>query len=80
MLRRLLPESVGMETDYGRNLPQVRADRQQLENAVMNLVVNARDAVRSKGGGTITRARRAARRGRGARLRLRAASRWARWR
>jgi two-component system cell cycle sensor histidine kinase/response regulator CckA len=53
MLRRLLPESVGMETDYGRNLPQVRADRQQLENAVMNLVVNARDAVRGHGGGKI---------------------------
>src|SRR5581483_11730931 len=54
MLRRLLPESVGMDTDYGRNLPQIRADRQQLENAVMNLVVNARDAVRAQGGGTIT--------------------------
>ncbi|HZZ90227.1 MAG TPA: ATP-binding protein, partial [Caulobacteraceae bacterium] len=53
MLRRLLPESVGMDTEYGRNLPQVRADRQQLENAVMNLVVNARDAVRAQGGGTI---------------------------
>jgi len=53
MLRRLLPESVGMDTDYGRNLPQVRADRQQLENAVMNLVVNARDAVRGHGGGKI---------------------------
>jgi two-component system, cell cycle sensor histidine kinase and response regulator CckA len=53
MLRRLLPESVGMDTDYGRNLPQVRADRQQLENAVMNLVVNARDAVRGQGGGKI---------------------------
>jgi two-component system cell cycle sensor histidine kinase/response regulator CckA len=53
MLRRLLPESVGMDTDYGRNLPHVRADRQQLENAVMNLVVNARDAVRSHGGGKI---------------------------
>ncbi len=54
MLRRLLPESVGMDTDYGRNLPLIRADRQQLENAVMNLVVNARDAVRGQGGGTIT--------------------------
>jgi two-component system cell cycle sensor histidine kinase/response regulator CckA len=53
MLRRLLPESVGMDTEYGRNLPQVRADRQQLENAVMNLVVNARDAVRGQGGGKI---------------------------
>jgi len=31
----------------------VRADKAQIENAVMNLVVNARDAVRSKGGGTV---------------------------
>jgi two-component system cell cycle sensor histidine kinase/response regulator CckA len=55
MLRRLLPETVGLETDYGRNLPHVLADRQQLETAVMNLVVNARDAVvGAKGGGQIT--------------------------
>ncbi|HEX6866676.1 MAG TPA: ATP-binding protein, partial [Caulobacteraceae bacterium] len=42
-------------TDYGRNLPQVRADKSQLETAVMNLAVNARDAVRAAGeGGTVT--------------------------
>ena len=51
MLRRLLPESIGLDTDYGRNLPHVRADRQLLENAVMNLVVNARDAMRGSGSG-----------------------------
>jgi two-component system cell cycle sensor histidine kinase/response regulator CckA len=54
LLRRLIREDVRLETDYGRNLPMVRADKAQLENAVMNLVVNARDAVRSKGGGTVT--------------------------
>jgi two-component system cell cycle sensor histidine kinase/response regulator CckA len=54
LLRRVLYEDVKLTTDYGRNLPQVRADRSQLETAVMNLAVNARDAVRAaKGGGTV---------------------------
>jgi two-component system cell cycle sensor histidine kinase/response regulator CckA len=53
LLRRLLSEDVKLVTDYGRNLPQVRADRGQLDTAVMNLVVNARDAIRSHGGGVI---------------------------
>jgi two-component system cell cycle sensor histidine kinase/response regulator CckA len=53
LLRRLLYEDVKLTTDYGRNLPQVRADRGQLDTAVMNLVVNARDAIRSHGGGVI---------------------------
>jgi two-component system cell cycle sensor histidine kinase/response regulator CckA len=53
LLRRVLYEDVKLETDYGRNLPQVRADRGQLETAVMNLAVNARDAVRAHGGGTV---------------------------
>ena len=53
LLRRLIREDVKLDTDYGRNLPMVRADKAQIENAVMNLVVNARDAVRSKGGGTV---------------------------
>ena len=53
LLRRLLREDVRLVTDYGRNLPMVRADKGQLETAVMNLAVNARDAVRSHGGGTV---------------------------
>jgi two-component system cell cycle sensor histidine kinase/response regulator CckA len=53
LLRRLLREDVKLETDYGRSIPLVRADKALLENAVMNLVVNARDAVRGAGGGTI---------------------------
>jgi two-component system cell cycle sensor histidine kinase/response regulator CckA len=53
LLRRVLYEDVKLETDYGRNLPLVRADRSQLETAVMNLAVNARDAVRAHGGATV---------------------------
>ncbi|MBX3478257.1 MAG: response regulator [Brevundimonas sp.] len=46
LLRRLLREDVRLETDYGRDLPAVVADKSQLETAVMNLAVNARDAMR----------------------------------
>ena len=53
LLRRLLREDVKLETDYGRNLPLVRADKSQLETAVMNLAVNARDSVRAQGGGLV---------------------------
>ena len=49
LLRRLLREDVRLVTDYGRDPPLVRADRGQLETAVMNLAVNARDALRSHG-------------------------------
>ncbi|MDX9999042.1 MAG: ATP-binding protein [Phenylobacterium sp.] len=54
LLRRVLYEDVKLETEYGRDLPQVKADRSQLETAVMNLAVNARDAVRAHGGGTVS--------------------------
>ncbi len=53
LLRRLLREDVKLETEYGRDLPLVRADKSQLETAVMNLAVNARDAVRAQGGGVV---------------------------
>jgi two-component system cell cycle sensor histidine kinase/response regulator CckA len=53
MLRRLLREDVRLETRYGPNLPMVRADKRQLENAMINLVVNARDAALANGGGTV---------------------------
>jgi two-component system cell cycle sensor histidine kinase/response regulator CckA len=54
LLRRLLREDVKMVTDYGRDLPIVRVDKGQIETAVMNLAVNARDAMRdAKVGGTV---------------------------
>ncbi|HRD46942.1 MAG TPA: histidine kinase dimerization/phospho-acceptor domain-containing protein, partial [Caulobacter sp.] len=54
LLRRLLRENVKLETDYGRNLPLVKVDKGQLEIAVMNLTLNAQDAlISAKGGGKI---------------------------
>ena len=46
LLGRLLREDVRLETVYGRDMPIVLADKSQLETAVMNLAVNARDAMR----------------------------------
>ncbi|MFN4040558.1 MAG: cell cycle histidine kinase CckA [Brevundimonas sp.] len=57
LLRRLLREDVRLETDHGRDLPAVVADKSQLETAVMNLAVNARDAMRGvvePGSGVVT--------------------------
>jgi two-component system, cell cycle sensor histidine kinase and response regulator CckA len=49
LLNRLLGEKVTLTVKTGQNLPQIRADKRQLEQVLMNLVVNARDAM-SKGG------------------------------
>jgi PAS domain S-box-containing protein len=52
LLRRLLGEDIRFETIFGSEDLVVRADRGQLEQVVLNLVVNARDAVAP--GGSIT--------------------------
>jgi two-component system cell cycle sensor histidine kinase/response regulator CckA len=52
-LRRLLGDAARLETVLAPDIPRIRVDRGQLEMAVMNLVVNARDALKGRGGGLI---------------------------
>lgn len=52
LLRRTLPEDIRLELELSDNLPAVRADRGRIEQVLMNLAVNAQDAMPS--GGTLT--------------------------
>lgn len=45
MLRRLVPESIELKFTPGPELGRVRGDQNQIEQVVMNLVINARDAM-----------------------------------
>jgi two-component system cell cycle sensor histidine kinase/response regulator CckA len=54
LLKRLLGETVQLVVKHGRDLFPVRADPGQLEQVIVNLAVNARDAMAGKGGGTLT--------------------------
>jgi two-component system cell cycle sensor histidine kinase/response regulator CckA len=51
LIKRLLGEKITYYVQHDRNLGPVRADPQQLEQVIMNLAVNARDAIQSRGDG-----------------------------
>src|SRR5208282_4685349 len=52
LLRRLVGETIQLDVVYGRDLWLVKADLNQFEQVIVNLVVNARDAMSD--GGRIT--------------------------
>jgi PAS domain S-box-containing protein len=49
MLRRSMGESIQFDLALQPGLPAVRSDRNQLENALLNLTINARDAMAEGG-------------------------------
>ncbi|XYI03474.1 ATP-binding protein [Sorangium sp. So ce1128] len=45
MLQRLIGENIDLQTNVGRDLGSIKVDKSQLEQVLLNLVVNARDAM-----------------------------------
>lgn len=53
-LRQTLGERAKLKMVHARGLPPIMADKSQIDTVLMNLCVNARDAMEEQGGGTIT--------------------------
>lgn len=47
LLRGVIDERITLDVSHGRDVPWIRADKSQLETAILNLVTNARDAMLS---------------------------------
>jgi two-component system cell cycle sensor histidine kinase/response regulator CckA len=54
LLRRLIGENIELRMLHGRDLGLVKVDQGQLEQVIINLCVNARDAMQAVGGGKLT--------------------------
>lgn len=50
LMKRLLGAKITLRTHHDRDLGPVRADPRQLEQVIINLAVNARDAIQARGG------------------------------
>lgn len=53
MLRRLIREDIEMPTQLAEDLPAIKADSSQLQQVILNLAINARDAMPNGGKLTI---------------------------
>src|SRR5690242_9047189 len=52
IIRIALPQSIKLQLEHGPELPDVRADRGQLEQIILDLTLNAQQSMRS--GGVLT--------------------------
>lgn len=50
LIRRLIGENIKLEMVHGRDIGKVKVDQGQLEQVIINLAVNARDAMAATGG------------------------------
>jgi len=48
MFRRLMPEDIKIISDFPEDLPFIKADPGQIEQIIINLIINARDAINEK--------------------------------
>jgi PAS domain S-box-containing protein len=48
MTRRLIGEDIKINIQTGNNLPHIKADPSQIEQILINLIINARDAINQK--------------------------------
>lgn len=53
LLRQVMAERVKLDMRHGRGLPAIKADSTQIETVMVNLCVNARDALEGKSDGQI---------------------------
>ena len=49
LIRRLIGETIDLKVVHGRDLPRIKVDQGQLEQVIINLAVNARDAMANGG-------------------------------
>mgnify|MGYP001024305765 CR=1 FL=1 len=54
LLRRLIGANIELEVLHGQDIGLVKIDEGQMEQVLINLSVNARDAMQSRGGGRLT--------------------------
>lgn len=54
LIRRLIGEKIKLKISHGKNLGAIRADQGQIEQVIINLAVNARDAMPKGGNLTIS--------------------------
>jgi PAS domain S-box-containing protein len=53
LIRRLIGENINFDIHYGQDLDFVKVDQGQIEQVIINLVVNARDAMQRQSGGKL---------------------------